>query len=65
MRTIAWNVDSLEAREDFVRLFADELSTGVLCLRQPEPEPETSKVPAELLEARGYHHPIPGQKIQP
>lgn len=60
MRIITWNVNSLKAREDFVRLFLDEVSPDVLCLQ--ELKLETSKVPAELFEERGYHLAVHGQK---
>ncbi len=60
MRIVTWNVNSLKAREDFVRLFLDEVSPDVLCLQ--ELKLETSKVPAELFENRGYHLAVHGQK---
>ena len=60
MRIVTWNVNSLNAREDFVRLFLDEESPDVLCLQ--ELKLEASKVPAELFEERGYHLAIHGQK---
>ena len=60
MRIITWNVNSLKAREDFVRLFLDDVAPDVLCLQ--ELKLETSKVPTELFEERGYHLAIHGQK---
>ncbi len=60
MRIVTWNVNSLKAREDFVRLFLEEESPDVLCLQ--ELKLETSKVPAELFEDQGYHLAIHGQK---
>ena len=60
MRIITWNVNSLKAREEFVRLFLDEMAPDVLCLQ--ELKLETSKVPVELFEERGYHLAVHGQK---
>ncbi len=60
MRIITWNVNSLKAREDYVRLFLDEVAPDVLCLQ--ELKLEASKVPAEMFEERGYHLAIHGQK---
>ncbi len=60
MRIITWNVNSLNAREDFVGLFLDQVSPDVLCVQELKMEAE--KVPAELFEERGYHLAIHGQK---
>ena len=60
MRIVTWNVNSLKAREDYVGLFLDQVSPDVLCVQ--ELKLETSKVPAELFEVRGYHLAIHGQK---
>lgn len=60
MRIVTWNVNSLNAREDFVRLFLDAASPDVLCLQ--ELKLEASKVPAELFEERGYNLAVHGQK---
>ncbi len=60
MRIVTWNVNSLKAREEYVRLFLEEVAPDVLCLQ--ELKLETSKVPAELFEERGYHLAIHGQK---
>ncbi|MCP3958068.1 MAG: exodeoxyribonuclease III [bacterium] len=60
MRIVTWNVNSIKAREDYVRLFLDRESPDVLCLQ--ELKLETSKVPAELFEERGYHLATHGQK---
>ena len=60
MRIVTWNVNSLNARRDFVRLFLDEVAPDVLCLQ--ELKLEASKVPVEVFEERGYHLAIHGQK---
>ncbi len=60
MRIVTWNVNSLNAREDFVRLFLDAATPDVVCLQELKLEAE--KVPAELFEERGYHLAVHGQK---
>ncbi len=60
MRIVTWNVNSLKAREELVGLYLDQESPDVLCLQ--ELKLETSKVPVELFEDRGYHLACHGQK---
>lgn len=60
MLIVTWNVNSLAARSDFVRLFLDEVRPDVLCLQ--ELKLETDKVPRELFAERGYETAIFGQK---
>ena len=60
MRIVTWNVNSLNAREDFVRLYLDAESPDVLCLQ--ELKLEAKKAPVEMFEERGYELAIHGQK---
>ena len=60
MRIVTWNVNSINARADFIRLFLDQESPDVLCLQ--ELKLESSKVPVEMFEERGYHLAVHGEK---
>ncbi|MEM7050446.1 MAG: exodeoxyribonuclease III [Acidobacteriota bacterium] len=60
MRIVTWNVNSLNARRDYVSLYLDAESPDVLCLQ--ELKMEADKVPVEIFEERGYELAIHGQK---
>jgi len=60
MLFVTWNVNSLAARTDFVRIFLDEVRPDILCLQ--ELKLEDDKVPRELFSDRGYDTAIFGQR---
>ena len=59
MKIVTWNVNSLNAREDFVALYLDADSPDVLCMQELKLEDEA--VPREIFESRGYHLETFGQ----
>ncbi|MEM7483161.1 MAG: exodeoxyribonuclease III [Acidobacteriota bacterium] len=61
MRIVTWNVNSLNARQDYVGHYLDAESPDVLCIQ--ELKMEEDKIPRDLFEERGYPHlAIHGQK---
>jgi exodeoxyribonuclease-3 len=59
MKVVTWNVNSLNARREFVELYLDAEEPDVLCIQ--ELKLDTGKVPLEIFESRGYHVAIHGQ----
>lgn len=59
MRLVTWNVNSLNARREYVELFLDAESPDVLCVQ--ELKLASDAVPREVFEARGYSVAIHGQ----
>ncbi len=59
MIVVTWNVNSLKAREQFVRLYLEDVQPDVLCIQ--ELKLDTDKVPRALFEDLGYHVAIHGQ----
>lgn len=53
LKIVTWNVNSLNARADFVALYLDAEAPDVFCIQELKlPE---DRVPVELFEERGYH----------
>ncbi len=59
LKIVTWNVNSLNARADFVRMYLDAKAPDVLCLQ--ELKLTEDKVPVEMFRERGYHVAIHGQ----
>lgn len=59
MRIVTWNVNSLNARREFVEHFLDEEAPDVLCVQ--ELKLDTDAVPRDVFESRGYQVAIHGQ----
>ncbi len=59
LRIVTWNVNSLNARREFVEKYLDARAPEVLCLQ--ELKLPTEKVPIEIFEERGYHVAVHGQ----
>lgn len=60
MRIVTWNVNSLRAREDYVRLYLEERAPDVLCLQELRADVED--LPLQLLEDHGYRWTVRAQK---
>lgn len=60
MKVVTWNVNSLKARADFVRLYLEEQQPDILCLQ--ELKLEDDKVPRAMFTELGYQLAIHGQK---
>lgn len=59
MKLITWNINSLNAREQFVAEYLDETDPDIVCLQElKQTEDNVSK---ELFEQRGYQLAIHGQ----
>ncbi len=59
MKVVTWNVNSLNARREFVELYLDAEDPDVLCIQ--ELKLDTDRVPTEIFEDRGYHVAVHGQ----
>lgn len=59
MRIVTWNVNSLNARREFVELYLDEEAPDVLCVQ--ELKLDTPDVPVEVFTSRGYEVAVHGQ----
>ena len=59
MKIVTWNVNSLNAREEFVALYLDSAAPDVLCLQ--ELKLADADVPTGIFESRGYHVAFHGQ----
>ena len=59
MKIVTWNVNSLNARAEFVSLYLDAEAPDVLCMQ--ELKLEDKDVPREVFETRGYHLETFGQ----
>lgn len=60
LKLVTWNVNSLKAREDYVRHYLAQKAPDILCIQ--ELKLEDSRVPLALFEEHGYHLAIHGQK---
>lgn len=60
MKVVTWNVNSLNARADFVQRYLDAERPDVLAMQELKLPDE--RVPREIFESRGYHLVIHGQK---
>ncbi len=59
MRIVTWNVNSLNARREFVEKYLDAESPDVICLQ--ELKLDTPDVPTEVFTSRGYEVAVHGQ----
>lgn len=59
MKVVTWNVNSLNARREYVERYLDAEKPDLLCVQ--ELKLDTDKVPTEVFESRGYHVAVHGQ----
>lgn len=59
MKVVTWNVNSLNARGEYVQRYLDAEDPDILCVQELKLASE--KVPVELFESRGYQVAVHGQ----
>lgn len=60
MKICTWNVNSLNARADFVAMYLDKEAPDVIGIQ--ELKLETTEVPTEIFTSRGYHVALHAQR---